>query len=799
MPAQLTPQDIEALAHDGLSAAVDPKTIEALALFDDMAALTGLAAEICIGEYGRQMTFSKKVFIPLTTLCRDVCHYCTFAKAPSPGMPAYMSIDEVMTVAEAGRLAGCKEALLTLGDKPELRYAAAREALAGQSCETTFDYLERCADIVLRQTGLLPHLNAGVMDEATAAKFRRVSASQGLMLESLSERLCAKGGAHYGSPDKMPDVRLEALRAAGRASVPMTTGLLIGIGETRFERLEALLAIGALHAEFGHIQEVIVQNFRAKPGTKMANAPEPDLGDHLWTIATARILLAPEISLQAPPNLRAGEAGQLICAGINDWGGISPITIDHVNPEAPWPQIDTLTDICESEGRFLAERLAIYPRQLEQPDRWLDKRVIPYVLKLQDSSGLAREDHWMSGSALTPPPGVLLPGRRTKVSFDESDGIYRALEKAECGKRLGEDQIVALFAARGEAYHGVCAIADRLRHKTNGDAVTYVINRNINYTNICTYGCQFCAFSKGRLSAGLRETPYNLALGEISERMREAEMRGATEVCLQGGIAPGYSGKTYLDILRTVKRAAPGIHVHAFSPLEIWHGSKTLGLPLADYLAMLKDEGLGSLPGTAAEILDDDVRAVLCPDKINTRQWLDVMRVAHQAGLPSTATIMFGHVDHPRHWARHLLHVRALQEVTGGFTEFVPLPFVAMEAPIYLKGRARSGPTFREAVLMHAVARIALHPLVPNIQTSWVKMGPDGAAACLNAGANDFGGVLMNESITRAAGAAFGQEFSAEKMIGVIQKAGRTALERTTLYKPVANQTPGRRFMTAVE
>ncbi len=774
---------LETLARQP-SAELSSDEIGALAAFGETRHLTGLAEEICIGEYGRAMTFSKKVFIPLTKLCRDVCHYCTFAQPPRRSGPAYMSLDEVLGLAEAGRKAGCKEALFTLGDKPELRYAAARRALAALGCETTFDYLERCAEAVLQKTGLLPHLNAGVMGAAQAARLRRVSVSQGLMLETLSERLCEKGRPHYGSPDKAPDVRLETLRAAGWARIPMTTGLLIGIGESRAERIEALLAIGALHAEFDHIQEVIIQNFRAKPGTRMAGAPEPGLDDHIWTIAIARILLPPEISVQAPPNLRAGEVEPLIRAGINDWGGISPVTIDHVNPEAPWPQIDALAAACEASGRSLTERLAIYPRYMTSSPSWIDDRVVPHVLALQDLFGLARQDAWMSGSAEHRPPRTLLP-RRPRRALHDGGPVHGALEKADCGQTLTEEEIVALFAARGEDYHAICAYADRLRRKRNGDAVSFVVNRNINYTNICTYGCRFCAFSKGRLSAGLRDAPYDLPLDEIAERTREAAARGATEVCLQGGIAPNYSGHSYLGILRAVKRAVPRIHVHAFSPLEIWHGARSLGLPLAGFLAMLKDEGLGSLPGTAAEILDDEVRATLCPDKIDTQQWLDVMRAAHRVGLPSTATIMFGHIDHPRHWARHLLRLRALQAETGGFTEFVPLPFVGMEAPIFLKGAARPSPTFREAVLMHAVARIVLGPLIPNIQTSWVKMGPQGAAACLDAGANDLGGVLMNESITRAAGAAFGQEFSAGEMEALIRNAGRMPRQRTTLYRPL--------------
>ncbi|MGI9385164.1 MAG: 5-amino-6-(D-ribitylamino)uracil--L-tyrosine 4-hydroxyphenyl transferase CofH, partial [Methyloligellaceae bacterium] len=410
------------------------------------------------------------------------------------------------------------------------------------------------------------------------------------------------------------------------------------------------------------------------------------------------------------------------------------------------------------------------------------------VLRLSDADGLAREDAWEAGGTAAPPvrrAGPRLPG----------SAVMAALDKAGSGEPLGEADTVTLFAARGPDFDAVCAAADRLRRRRVGDAVSYVVNRNINYTNVCTYGCRFCAFSKGRLSQGWRDAPYVLGHDEVARRAREAWQRGATEVCLQGGIRADYTGRTYLDIVAAVRAAAPGLHIHAFSPLEVRHGAETLGLPLSAYLARLKETGLTSLPGTAAEILDDEVRAVLCADKLSTAQWLEVMETAHGLGLKSTATIMFGHVDGPAHWARHLLAVRALQARTGGFTEFVPLPFVHMEAPIALKGEARAGPTFREAILMHAVARLALDPAIPNIQTSWVKMGPEGARACLAAGANDLGGTLMNESITRAAGAAHGQEFSPVAMEALIARASRPARQRTTFYA----DAPAERMATAAD
>jgi FO synthase len=748
----------------------------------DLATLLARAEAATLAGFGRTVTYSRKVFIPLTQLCRDVCHYCTFAHTPRQGTPAYLSADEVLAIARAGAEAGCKEALFTLGDKPELRYRAAREALAALGYDSTLAYLEAMAKLVLETTGLLPHINAGIMDEAWAARFKSVSASQGLMLETISDRLSERGGPHFGSPDKRPAVRLEAIEAAGRAGAPFTSGLLIGIGETRAETIDALLAVRDIQDRYGHIQEVIVQNFRAKPGTRMATAAEPSLDEHLWAIAAARLVLGPAMSIQAPPNLHdMRDLGRLVGAGVNDWGGVSPVTPDHVNPEAPWPHLARLAEATEAAGRVLAERTAIAPAYAREPQRWLARELTTPVLRKLDGEGLAREEDWAPGDATRalPAADVARIGRRAAA---RSAGIAGTLDRALAGARLGEEEVSALFAARGDDFTAVCNAADDLRRRRCGDTVSYVVVRNINYTNICTYGCKFCAFSKGRLSANTRDRPYDLDLEEVAERTRQAWARGATEVCLQGGIAPKYTGHTYLAIAEAVKIGAPGIHVHAFSPLEVWHGAGTLGMELRDYLARLKDQGLSSLPGTAAEILDDEVRRVLCPDKIGTDQWIAVMEAAHAVGLKSTATIMFGHIDGYRHWARHLIRVRDLQERTGGFTELVPLAFVHMESPIYLRGQARRGPTFRESVLMHAVGRLVLDGAISNIQASWVKLGPDGAAACLSAGANDIGGTLMNESITRAAGAAHGQEMLPTDLETLIRTAGRVPRQRTTFY-----------------
>ncbi len=735
---------------------------------------------------GSIVTYSPKVFIPLTKLCRDVCHYCTFAQPPRRGERAFMTIDEVLAVASAGAAAGCREALFTLGDKPELRYKAAREELAALGCATTLEYLARAAKAVLDETGLLPHLNPGVMSRDDLLALREVSVSMGIMLETASDRLSQRGGPHFGSPDKHPAVRLETLELAGEAQVPFTTGILIGIGETRQERIDTLLAIKEIGDRHGHIQEVIVQNFRAKPGTKMHDAPEPSLDELLWTAAAARVILGPHAHVQCPPNLSYDGFPRLLDAGIDDWGGVSPVTIDHVNPEAPWPDLVKLERATREKGLELAPRLPLYPDYVAEAGRWLDPSVITAVLRSSDVLGLAREGAWAPGEADALQPRTVTDG----AAVARDPGVREALAKSREGVELGEDDLVALFAARGDDRRAVFAAADALRQEVNGDTVSYVVTRNINYTNVCYFKCGFCAFSKGKLAENLRGPAYLVPNEEIVRRVQEAWERGGTEVCLQGGIHPAFTGETYIGILRAIRAVNPDIHIHAFSALEVWQGAATLGIPLEEYLATLRAEGLGSLPGTAAEILDDEVRAILCPDKVNVAQWYEVHDTAHRVGLRSTTTIMFGHVDTTRSWARHIVGLREQQKRSGGFTEFVPLPFIHMEAPLYLKGRARMGPTFGEALLIHAVGRLALHPHITNIQASWVKLGPNGVAAALRAGVNDLGGTLMNESISRAAGSEFGQELPPEQMEALIRANGRIPRQRTTVYgTPPAEQT----------
>lgn len=731
--------------------------------------------------HGALVTYSRKVFIPLTRLCRDVCHYCTFATTPRRIEAPYLSRDEVLAIARAGEAAGCREALFTLGDRPEMRYAAARDALTAIGHKTTLSYLREVASAVLEETSLLPHLNPGLLEGEDYTVLRPVAASMGIMLETSSDRLSQPGGPHHGSPDKEPKRRLEAIAAAGRARVPFTTGLLIGIGETRDERIDALVAIRDLHRSYGHIQEVIIQNFRAKLGTLMAYHAEPALEEQLWTIAAARLILGPDMTIQAPPNLRPADLAALLRAGVNDWGGVSPVTRDHVNPEAPWPHLDDLDGATRAAGRVLRERLAIGRVFAREPGRWLHPAIASRVRRTTDARGLPIVESWRAGAGHVSPT---LPGPGSTVA---SPSLDRIIARAAAGQRLAEAEVMQLFEADASDLQRVMAAADHLRRQVVGDDVTYVINRNINYTNICLYRCGFCAFSKGSTRA-VRGPAYRLDLDEVGRRAAEAQARGATEVCLQGGIHPDFDGNTYVSIVRAVQQAALGIHIHAFSPLEITHGATTLGLPLDEYLQQLKEVGLATLPGTAAEILDDEVRSIICPDKVDTNGWLAVMRAAHRVGLRSTATIMFGHVDNYAHWSRHLLRIRDLQEETGGFTEFVPLPFVHMEAPIWLKGNARSGPSFREAILMQAVARLVLHPLIPNIQASWVKLGPDGVRAALNAGVNDLGGVLMDESITRAAGGVNGQLFDEAKMHEIAYGAGRCARQRSTTYSRVMSR-----------
>jgi FO synthase len=764
--------------------------------------LLAWACAVRDATHGTRVTYSPKVFLPLTMLCRDRCGYCTFAHAPRELPAAYLELDEVLTIAVRGAELGCHEALFTLGERPELRYPSARSWLTEHGYGSTVDYLVAACRAVLEQTGLLPHANAGALHRDELVALRQVTASQGMMIESLRPDLVA----HRGAPDKHPDRRLATLHSAGALAIPFTTGILVGIGETEADRVVALEAIAQAHRRYGHVQEVIVQNFLPKPGTAMRQTPPCPQQEHLRAIALARLMLPSQVHVQAPPNL-TDNPGDLLAAGIDDWGGVSPFTADHVNPERPWPALDELRNVTETAGHTLAPRLTIYPEYAQQPQRWLDEAVRFEVLDRSDAEALGRDDPgallpecaqqainvgdgaevsltgrrstaWYSGAGVSPPELLPAPARATGAVREVLDGVRD-------GQTPGVDELVMLLRSRGPEVAAVAGLADELRAAVTGDTVTYVVNRNINYTNVCTFRCRFCGFSKGKLSLNLRGAPYLLELPEIVMRVLEAQRRGATEVCLQGGIHPSFDGEYYLKVCRAIHEAAPGIHIHGFTALEVTEGARRLHEPLADYLVRLREAGLRSLPGTAAEILDDEIRAVLCPDKITTAEWLEAHRVAHSVGLRSNVTMMFGAIEQPVHWARHLVRARDLQEQTGGFTEFVGLPFVHMATPMYLKRAARRGPTWREVLLVHAVARIAFHGLIDHVQASWVKLGGSAARQLLQAGVDDLGGTLMDENISRAAGASHGQCLDEAGFRAIVEPLGRTLAQRTTLYERV--------------
>ncbi len=758
------------------------------------------ASEIRDWAHGTRVTYSPKVFIPLTKLCRDRCGYCTFAQPPARLESPYLSPDEILAIARDGAAAGCHEALFTLGERPEERYPSARQWLERHGYHSTVHYVAEMARLVLDETGLLPHANTGAMTAQELELLRSVAPSQGMMIETRRVDL----DCHRGAPDKAPERRLAALDAAGELAIPYTTGILVGIGENRADRVAALEAIAASHARHGHVQEVIVQNFLPKPGTAMHAAAPCDHHHYLEAIALARLILPDEVHVQAPPNL-SDDFGDLLRAGISDWGGVSPVTADHVNPERPWPEIGRLAAVTEAAGHTLAPRLTAHPRYVREPERWFDEGLHFPIGDRSDSDGFARDD-----------PGSVWP-ERTMERADVGDGaefemvgtissqwyvgtggdpvvlvpsagatpggpVAEVLAGVRAGDDVGFDEVLALFRARGAEVAQVAAVADELRHEIVGDEVTWVANRNINYTNVCTFKCRLCGFSKGPLSLNLRGAPYLLTLDDIADRVIEAAEAGATEVCLQGGIHPAFDGDYYIDVARAVHEAVPGMHIHGFTALEVLEGARRNDEPLADYLTRLREAGQQSLPGTAAEILHDDVRAVLCPDKITTDEWLEVHRVAHSVGLGSNVTMMFGSIERPEHWVEHLLRTRALQEETGGFTEFVGLPFVHMASPIYLQRRARRGPTFREVLLMHAVARIVYRGRIDNIQGSWVKLGFDSITQLLQAGANDLGGTLIDENISRAAGADHGTEVTPDDFRQLVEPLGRRLVQRTTLY-----------------
>ncbi|GAA3238956.1 bifunctional FO biosynthesis protein CofGH [Actinocorallia longicatena] len=759
------------------------------------------------------ITYSRKVFIPLTRLCRDRCHYCTFATVPHKLPAPFLSPDEVLEIARQGAAMGCKEALFTLGDRPEDRWDAAREWLDAHGYDDTLSYVRAMSIRVLEETGLLPHLNPGVLTWRDFQRLKPVAPSMGMMLETTATRLFSeKGGPHYGSPDKDPAVRLRVLEDAGRCNVPFTTGILIGIGETIEERADALFAIRRTMREYGATQEVIIQNFRAKPDTAMMATPDADLSELAATIAVARLVLGPKARLQAPPNLVDSEYSLMIRAGIDDWGGVSPLTPDHVNPERPWPQIDELAERTAAEGFTLRERLTIYPEYVKKGEPWLDPRLFAHVEALAGPDGLAREDAVVEGRPWQEPDGGFVAAGRTDLhvsidtdgrtsdrrdDFDEVYGDWNALrERVHAPERfdadvkaalaaaekdpggLSDEHALALLHAEGPELETLTRLADDLRREAVGDDVTYVVTRNINFTNVCYTGCRFCAFAQRRTDADA----YSLSLSQVGDRVDQAWEAGATEICMQGGIHPDLPGTAYFDLAREVKSRAPEIHLHSYSPMEVVNGASRTNLSVRDWLIAAKEAGVDSLPGTAAEILDDDVRWVLTKGKLPTSSWIEVVKTAHEIGLPTTSTMMYGHVDTYAHWVAHLKLLREIQSETGGFTEFVLLPFVHHNSPIYLAGLSRPGPTIRENRAVHALARILLHGSIHNIQTSWVKLSDELCTEILQGGVNDLGGTLMEETISRMAGSDNGSFKTISSLEDIAARAGRPSRQRTTTY-----------------
>ena len=824
-----------ARARDGKSLDQAEATVLLHARGEDLTTLLGHAARVRdsgLAAAGRPgvITYSRKVFIPLTRLCRDRCAYCTFVTVPGRLSAPFLSPDEVLQIARDGAALGCKEALFTLGDRPEARWTQAREWLDSHGYDDTLSYVRAMAILVLEETGLLPHLNPGVLTWQDFQRLKPVAPSMGMMLETTSDRLFSeRGGPHFGSPDKDPAVRLRVLQDAGRSSVPFTTGILIGIGETLAERADSIFAIRQIAREYGGIQEVIVQNFRAKPDTKMRGVPDADLSDLAATIAVTRLVLGPSARIQAPPNLIGDEYELILSAGIDDWGGVSPLTPDHVNPERPWPQIDDLSARTAAGGFQLAERLTIYPGYIREP--WLDPRLAAHVAALANpATGLAAAEARPRGLPWQEPDGGWAGDRgwgasgrtdlfttidtagRSKDRRDDFAEVYgdwdeigaridpaagggkgagtavpqrapaevmaalRAAERNPAG--LSDAHALALLDADGPELDALAALADGLRREAAGDDVTYVVTRNINFTNVCYTGCRFCAFAQRRNDADA----YTLSLEQVGDRAAEAWEAGATEVCMQGGIHPDLPGTAYFEIATEVKRRCPDIHVHAFSPLEVMTGASRPGLPVREWLIRAREAGVDSLPGTAAEILDDDVRWVLTKGKLPAAAWTEVMTTAHELGIRTTATMMYGHVDVPAHWVGHLRVLRRIQEQTGGFTEFVLLPFVHASSPIYLAGMARPGPTQRENRAVHALSRLMLHGAISNIQCSWVKLGADVCQEVLTGGVNDLGGTLMEETISRMAGSQNGSYKTISQLASLVEPTGRPLRQRTTLY-----------------
>ncbi len=718
---------------------------------DRLLAVAGRIRDAGLVEAGRPgiLTYSRKVFIPLTHLCQDRCHYCIFVQSPGKlakaGISPYMEPEAVLEVARQGAALGCKEALLTLGDRPENRWPIARQWLDEHGYASTLDYVAAMAQLILDETGLLPHLNPGVMSWGELQRLKPVGPSMGMMLETTSARIWqTPGEAHFGSPDKDPELRLRVIEDAGRSHIPFTTGVLLGIGESASERIDAVLALRAAHERHGHIQEVIVQNFRAKPATAMMGAVDLETQEYAAAVAVTRVLLGPGMRVQAPPNLTdAGELALLIRAGIDDWGGVSPLTPDHVNPERPWPQIEELARLTAEGGYSLRERLTAHPHYIREArgtadghgTDWFDDRLAPRLLALADDYGLARRDAYLES--------VL-----TRAAADPAG--------------LTDAEYTALLHADGDDLEQLTALADRVRGERVGDTVTYAVNRNI-------------------------DSALGLPASRIAELVTEAAGLGATEVCAQGAVPAALGAEGYLDFARTVKAVRPDLHLHAFRPAELLDGAARAGVPLADWLDRLRAAGVDTVPGTGARILDDRIRGILTgAADIPASAWVETITTAHRAGLRSTATMVYGHVESAAEQVAHLRMLAAIQDRAvaagaDGFTEFIAMPWLPSESPVAVPG-ARPGPSLRESRAVHAVARLMLAGRIDHVQAAWTKLGMRGAQLVLAGGADDLGGVLLDGTIDPSAGPEHGRQLTVTDVERIAGELGRPVRQRTTLY-----------------
>lgn len=722
----------------------------------------------------RRVTFSRNVTLSLSRTCRCFCKYCAFATH----RPHLQEPEEVIRLLDGAARRNVKELLVLTGEHPEV-HDGVRARLAELGHADFVAYVAWACERALER-GILPHTNLGVLSRDDLARLREVTASQGLMLESLRDDLVA----HQGSPTKHPQRRLETIRAAGELRIPFTSGILVGIGESPADRIAALEALAAVHGEFGHLQEVILQNFvphrryyGEEPAAIASAAAEafwrtglhadPDVPAPAWAspvslddmralVADAREILGADVGIQVPPNL-SDWWPQLVRAGASDLGGLSA-NGDHISPEHPFPSPHQVRKALAADGAALTERLCVYPQYID-PD-WVAQGVLD-VVKTRFWSFIPRR-----GS-----------GRRDDRVV-RLDLVPSAIARGRAGAPLGADELTALFAeTRPEAIEDMRQAADELRAELAGDEVTFVVNRNVNVSNVCIVGCAFCGFGQGKRSPDAYEHDRD----EFARRVHEAVEYGATELCIQSGIHPDWGLEDYLGWLRFAKELAPQLHLHAYSPMEVAHMCDVSGLAPGEVFARLRDAGLDSTPGTAAEVLHDGVRERISPNKLPVARWVEVIEASHRAGLRSTATVMFGHIEEPWELAEHMRVVRELQERTGGFTEFVPLSFIPFHT---LLGRTHGVEEIsRLENLKHTAAfRLALGRTVPSLQASWVKMGLDAATEALRWGVNDLGGTLMEENISRLAGSYHGVRLEPADLVAAAHRAGRPAAERTTLY-----------------